>query len=258
MNYGNQISISGVLTALHRQDVASNNLANINTVGFKPQLALTRQRDGVRIEDGVTALPSDALIERLGAGVLLAPSLTTCSQGTLTTTGNDLDVAIEGDGFLLVREASDGSADRVRLTRDGRLARNAEGLLVQAASGLPVLDRSNREIEIADAPISIAEDGAIVQNGAKVATLGFYDVSDRASLRRMGEGLYLAGANDTASRTLATGRIRHRTLESSAVDEIDALMDVTSAARDVSANLGMVQYQDRLMDRAINTLGRVA
>ena len=258
MNYGTQISVSGILTALHRQDVAANNLANINTVGFKPQLALTRQRDAVRIEDGATGLPSDALIERLGAGVLLAPSMTTFGQGTLTSTGNDLDIAIEGDGFLLVREASDGSSDRVRLSRDGRLTRNAEGLLVQAASGLPVLDRSNREIEIGEGAVSISEDGVITQRGEKVGTLGFVDVANRADLRRMGEGLYLANASDTASRSEASGRIRQRMLEASTVDEIDALMDVTSAARDVSASLGMVQYQDRLIDRAINTLGRVA
>lgn len=258
MNYGTQISVSGILTALHRQDVATNNLANINTVGFKPQLAMTRQRDPVRIEDGSSGIPSDAMIERLGAGVHLMPSLTTFGQGTLRTTGNDLDIAIEGDGFLLVRDASDGSSDRVRLSRDGRLARNADGLLVQASSGLPVLDRSNREIEIGQGPVEIDEDGVITQGGAKVAVLGLVDVENRRELKREGEGLYAAGASDLNSRTQATGRIRQRALESSAVDEIDALMDVTSAARDVSANLGMVQYQDRLLDRAINTLGRVA
>ncbi len=258
MNYGTQISVSGILTALHRQDVATNNLANINTVGFKPQLAMTRQRDPVRIEDGASGIPSDAMIERLGAGVHLMPSLTTFGQGTLRTTGNDLDIAIEGDGFLLVRDASDGSSDRVRLSRDGRLARNADGLLVQASSGLPVLDRSNREIEIGQGPVEIDEDGVITQGGAKVAVLGLVDVENRRELKREGEGLYAAGASDLNSRTQATGRIRQRALESSAVDEIDALMDVTSAARDVSANLGMVQYQDRLLDRAINTLGRVA
>jgi len=258
MNYGTQISVSGILTALHRQDVATNNLANINTVGFKPQLAMTRQRDPVRIEDGVSGIPSDAMIERLGAGVHLMPSMTTFGQGTLRTTGNDLDIAIEGDGFLLVRDASDGSSDRVRLSRDGRLARSADGLLVQASSGLPVLDRSNREIEIGQGPVEIDEDGVITQGGARVAVLGLVDVENRRELKREGEGLYAAGASDLNSRTQATGRIRQRALESSAVDEIDALMDVTSAARDVSANLGMVQYQDRLLDRAINTLGRVA
>ena len=131
MNYGSQLSLSGVLTALHRQDVATNNLANLNTVGFKPEIAMTRQRDVVRAEDGQWALPSDAMIERLGAGVQLAPTLTNFTQGTVAPTGNDLDVAIEGSGFLVVRDATDGAADRIRLTRDGRLTRSASGLTIQ-------------------------------------------------------------------------------------------------------------------------------
>lgn len=258
MNYGSQLSLSGVLTALHRQDVATNNLANLNTVGFKPEIAMTRQRDVVRAEDGQWALPSDAMIERLGAGVQLAPTLTNFTQGTVAPTGNDLDVAIEGSGFLVVRDATDGAADRIRLTRDGRLTRSASGLLVQAASGLPLLDQNNRTIPLPDGPIQINESGLVTQHGTTIAEMAFVDVPDQRSLKKQGNGLFIPDASSVSGRVPASGRIRQRALESSAVDEIDALMKVTSAARDVSANLGMIQYQDRFMDRAINVLGRVA
>lgn len=257
MNNGMQLSLSGVLTSLHRQDVATNNLANINTVGFKPQLAMTRQRDNVRAEDGVWSMPSDAMLERLGAGVLLEPSRTAFKQGPIMTTGQPFDVAIEGDGFLVVRDASDGAADRVRLSRDGRLTRNASGILVQASTGLPVLDAQNRQIRIPDGSFAIDDQGVIRQGGDLIATLAFVDVANRDNLIRQGNGLYLADANDMAGRVNATGRLRQGAVEGSAVDEINALMDVTSAARDVTANLGMVQYQDRLLERAINGLGRV-
>lgn len=258
MNYGSQLSLSGVLTALHRQDVATNNLANLNTVGFKPEIAMTRQRDVVRAEDSQWALPSDAMIERLGAGVQLAPTLTNFTQGTVSPTGNDLDVAIEGSGFLVVRDATDGAADRIRLTRDGRLTRSASGLLVQAASGLPLLDQNNRTIPLPDGPVQINEDGLVSQQGTTIAQMAFVDVPDQRSLEKKGNGLFIPDASSVTGRVPASGRIRQRALESSAVDEIDALMKVTSAARDVSANLGMIQYQDRFMDRAINVLGRVA
>ncbi len=258
MNYGSQLSLSGVLTALHRQDVATNNLANLNTTGFKPEISMTRQRDVVRAEDGKWALPSDAMIERLGAGVQLAPTLTNFAQGTVSPTGNDLDVAIDGSGFLVVRDATNGAADRVRLTRDGRLGRGASGLLVQVTTGLPILDQSNRTIPLADGPIQISEEGLITQDGARIAQMAFVDVPDRRSLQKQGDGLFIPDASAVTGRVPASGRIRQRAIESSAVDEIDALMKVTSAARDVSANLGMIQYQDRFMDRAINVLGRVA
>ncbi|MEA5557605.1 flagellar hook-basal body protein [Nodularia spumigena] len=272
MNQGTQLSLSGVLTSLHRQDVATNNLANINTVGFKTQLALTRQRNPVRAEDGVWSMPSDPMLERLNAGVLLEPSRTAFSQGPVMTTNQPFDVAIEGDGFFVVRDASDGATDRVRLdrdgrlsratdrvrlSRDGRLTRNASGTLVQASTGLPVLDAQNRQITIGEGPFAIDEQGAIRQGGEVVANLAFVDVTDRDHLRREGNGLYLASANDLVGRVNATGRLRQGAIEGSSVNEITALMDVTSAARDVTANLGMVQYQDRLLERAINGLGRV-
>lgn len=257
MNQGTQLSVSGVLASLHQQDVATNNLANINTVGFKSQLAMTRQRDPVRAEDGVWSMPSDSMLERLNAGVLLEPSRTAFSQGPVMTTNQPFDLAIEGDGFLVVRDASDGAADRVRLSRDGRLTRNSSGTLVQASTGLPVLDAQNRQIRIGDGPIAIDEQGVIRQGGEVVANLAFVDVTDRDHLRRQGNGLYMASATDLVGRVNATGRIRQGAVEGSSVDEISALIEVTSAARAVTANLGMVQYQDRLLERAINGLGRV-
>ncbi|MBX3317636.1 MAG: flagellar hook basal-body protein [Phycisphaeraceae bacterium] len=258
MNYGTQLSLSGVLTSLHKQDVATNNLANLNTTGFKTEIAMTRQRASVRIEDGLGSMPSDSLIERLGAGVMLAPTMTSHKQGSVMPTGNDLDIAIEGDGFLVVRDASDASSDRVRLTRDGRLARGASGLLVQVATGLPVLDTTNRTISLGDGPVQIDDQGLVTQNGEERGRIALVDVPDRRALHKSGDGLYVPDAASIAGRTSAAGRIRQRALEASTVDEIDALTKVTSAAREVSANLGMIQYQDRFMDRAINVLGRVS
>ena len=70
MNYGMQISASGALSGLYRMDVFSNNLANINTTGFMPDVPVIRQRDAAAREDGLGAMPSNELVERLGAGVM--------------------------------------------------------------------------------------------------------------------------------------------------------------------------------------------
>ena len=134
MSYGIDISTSGVLTALHRQDVLTGNLANLNTAGYKPLIPGVKQRDPVSIEDGVLHLPSNRMLERLGAGVVPAASRIGFAQGPIDQTGNDLDVAIEGDGFFAVRDG-----DSTSLTRDGRLTLNANGQLVLAASGHLVL-----------------------------------------------------------------------------------------------------------------------
>src|SRR5262249_40596405 len=81
LEYGYNLAASGMLTAMFRQDVASNNLANLETTAFKPDRAFTIPRAAARIEDKLFNLPSNKLLERLGAGVLLAPTRTTFEQG---------------------------------------------------------------------------------------------------------------------------------------------------------------------------------
>ena len=74
MNYGMYISASGALTSMHRLDALTNNLANVNTVGFKPHTPAVKQRDVARVEDDMPLADSNAMLERLGGGVQLAPA----------------------------------------------------------------------------------------------------------------------------------------------------------------------------------------
>ncbi len=259
MNYGIQLSASGVLTAMYRQDVAANNLANMSTAGFKPDIAATRQRPVVRQEDGVWNLPSNALLERLGGGTLLAPNRVDFSQASLERTGNSLDVAIQGSGFLVVRDEADQSGDRLRLTRDGRLTRDRNSRLVSASTGQPVLDLQNRPITIPDGPeVVIQENGVIRQGNLTLGQIALVDVPNRERLTKLGNSLFNAPADAINSRAPATGVLKQYHVESSGVDEFRALLAVSSAAREVETNIGMIQSQDRMIERAISSLGRVA
>ena len=244
---------------MHRQNVLSNNLANINTTGFKPDVALTRQRVSAREEDGLDYMPSDALIERLGAGVLMEPTRISHAQGDLDRTGNDLDLALEGPGFFAVRDGADTSGDGVRFTRDGNMTIGPDGNLVLASSGLSVLDAGNRPIRLSDeAPVSIDRDGVLRQNGDVVARLGVFTVPDPGSLTKMGDNLFNVPPNQYQSRERADARVRQGYLESSATSDIKMMMDIQSAANDFGTNIAMIRNFDTLMERAINRLGRVA
>jgi flagellar basal-body rod protein FlgF len=255
LNYGLQISASGVLTSMHRTDVLAANLANMDTVGFKPTFAGTLARDPVRVEDGVFGLPSNKLIERLGAGVLAAPTRTSFAQGPVTPTGRDLDAAIRGDGFFMVG----GQGDALRLTRDGQFTRNGRGELVATASGLPVLDTAGRPVVIGDrGVVQIDRDGTVTRDGAPVARLGIARFADPQRLTREGANLFAAPGQQPEILKPGETEVLQGHTEGSGVDEIKTMMDLTSAAQAISSNLGMVQYHDRLMDRAINTLGRVS
>lgn len=255
MDYGLQISASGALTSMHAQDVLTNNLANINTTGFKPLMTGTMFREAARIEDNLPHLSSNALLERLGSGVLSAPGMVNFAQGPLEQSSSEFDVAIQGEGFFTV-----GDPGNPALTRDGRLALNSNGQLVMSATGTPVLDDAQNPIfiEPGQGPIQIASDGVISQNGLEVTRLGISDVIDRSILAPIGGGMY-AGRNGAAlTLTPATGLVRQNMLEGSGSNEIDSLMKIQSASRKAQSNIGMIDLQNRLITRAINTFGRIA
>lgn len=258
MNYGLQISASGLLTSMYRQDVWSNNLANVGTAGFKADYPITRQRDAVRQEDALFHMPSNQLLERLGGGLLLDRNRLDFTQGSLDKTDNPFHVAVQGEGFFLVKESGDSTSDRIGVTRDGRFLRNAQGMLAQATSGLPVLDEQNRPITIADeSPVTIQPDGTILQKGEKIARLAFVEFPNKDTLVKKGEGLFIADSVAMSSKRAATGKLVQGAIEQSSVDEVKALLKMQSAARDVSGNAGMIQAHDRTMDRAINVFGRL-
>lgn len=255
MNYGLYIASSGLTTSMYRMDVAANNLANINTIGFKPQLAMTKQRDSANVEDELM-WPSNAMLDRLGAGVHLQPNRLSFEQGPIMPTGNALDVAIKGEGFFVVQDAAG-----LRLTRDGRLARDGQGRLVQSASGLPVLDENHQTISLpAGVEPTISSDGVVSQAGRPIARLGLADVSPmrRQSLRPAGEGLFEIPGRAASELRPGTGLIRQYEIEQSAVDPINAMMQVTDAGRDAERSAGLISNFDRMMERAINGLGRTS
>ncbi len=257
MSYGTHISASGALTSMYRLDALTNNLANVNTVGFKPHTPYTRQRDVARVEDNLPFMDSNALLEQLGAGVQLAPTRIEFSQGSLRQSGNPLDVAIEGEGFLTVEGEASGDTAQFSLTRDGRLTINASGQLVMSSSGKPVLDIAGQSIRLDEsADIKIGPDGRIYQNDEQVATLRLVDVPDRTRLTKAGEGLFKMTADALDGMRPATGQLKQGMVENSSVNEISALMQVQAAAGDVRTNLDMISFHDTLMDRAINRLGR--
>ncbi len=258
MNYGLMISASGALTSLHRQQVLTNNLANVNTAGFKPSLAAVRQRDAARVEDGLMSMPSNRLLEQLGAGVMLMPSAVSMKQGPLKETGRPFDLALQGKGFLVLAQQSEDGQEQIRFTRDGQLARNNDGRLVHAASGLPVLDADNQPIDVPGrGDFMVDEQGWIFAGSERIARLQIADVPDAKQLKKLGANLFGADPVVMTQRAAANATIQQRFIEQSAVNAIDAMMAVTGASKAFSANIGMITYHDKMMDRAINALGRV-
>lgn len=267
MNYGLYLAASGVLTNSYRQDVFANNLANVETVGFKPDVPHLRQRDPAAIETHAGADLGRALLDRLGGGVLAAPIRTNFAQGPLRTTGNPLDVALDAsDTFLAVEAPRDASAagaaaqsPAIRLTRDGRLSRDAQGYLITASGGRRVLDSGDKPILLpGNGPASIDPQGRVIQDNQIVGQIQITGVTDTGLLRKAGQNLFTWDGKQDVRKAVGNPAVRPGFVEGSGVDPIRALMDVVSATQSISGAANLMRYHDQLMDRAVNTLSRVA
>jgi flagellar basal-body rod protein FlgF len=252
MSFGLYTSASGMLTAMHRMDIAANNLANLETIGFKMDVTAPKARASAREEDGLS-LPSSQLLETLGAGPHVDRTRTSMSQGTLESTRNDLDVALRGKGFFRL-QSGDG---RDLLTRDGRFTLNSQGQLVQASTGTPVLSDGGSTITLsANGPISIDKTGQISQNGTPIARLGVVDVENSSALSKRGDGAF-ANTGD-ADEIPATAEVVQRHIERSSVNPVSAMLEISSAERAVSSGARVIRSYDEVLGRLIGTFGRIA
>lgn len=258
MNYGLYLSAAGVLTNMHRQDVAANNLANVHTVGFKRDLATFSQRPPEVVEDALNPGMAHHLLDRLGGGVKLDATTIDASQGPMQTTGNSLDVAIEGRGFFLVSADVNGH-EQLQLTRDGRFTLAPDGRLVMTNGNHPVLDVNDQPILLDPAlPVEIDELGQVKQGGGIVGRLALLEVAEPHRLNHVGYGLYEPGQNTLTDRRIATGLVRQGMLEGSNTDPIREMLNMIEATRAVTLSGNLMKYHDLVMDRAANVLGRVA
>ncbi len=251
---------AGALVAQSAVDAIANNLANVNTVGFKrtllqvqaqPDRAIYRaQTDpghtpGARI-DGVATLQ---YVGRLGSGAQVYDTPAGFEQGALAATGNDLDVALSGPGFLAVR-AGNGA---LRYTRDGALERDANGFL-SAQNGDRVLGRGGPIALPATGKIGIARDGTITVDGRAYDRLNVVEFANPAALRPEGANRFVdtgAGARPAAATTAVQG-----SLEKSNADVVRSMVDLIANQRWFDANEKVIQTEDDASGVAISTVGR--
>ncbi len=255
MTHGIWASVGGMQVNEYRQSLAANNMANLDTVGFKNDLAVIRQR--LSESD---ANPSAKMFETnpyngLGGGSWVKPTHTNFSQGTLEQTDRALDVALDGDGFFMVGDSQD-----VRYTRDGRFARNSFGDLVLSADGgrFRVLDQAGLPINIADptiGPVTIGRNGEVNQGDEVLGRIGVVDFADRTALKKAGQSTFkLVGETQTFP---ATADIYGGNVESSTVDSIASLTNMIEVSRAYELNARMISLQDETLGMATTRIGRV-
>jgi len=251
MIYGMYLSASGIVANSYRQDVISNNLANAETNGFKRDLATFYARPTEAQATGRSDW-SNPLMEKIGGGILGMPTLVDSGQGDLEETGNNLDVAVQGSGFFTV---SDGKT--TKLTRDGRFMTDSDGMLIlSTARGQHVLSDDGQPIKLDPTKqTTIAEDGVIVQNGKPVSKIGLFDAKNPRELMKLG-GQFMS-LPDMKAITPSGATLRSQFIERANVDPATELTQLMETQRQLEANANMIRYQDQMLDKLVNQVGRI-
>lgn len=242
-------SFAGMRAWLFRQDVVASNLANVNSHGYKQDLAVFRSfpsRSMVALEGkeggGSGVQPLGPYI----GGVLLGEVRTDFSQGALEQTGVPTDLALEGEGFFAVRKAG-----QVLYTRNGSFHLDARNYLV-TSDGAEVLDESGNPIRV-EGELVIGEDGTIRVAGEERGRLGIHAFDELESLRKVGEGYF---ATAQVSRR-ASGRVVQGYLEASNVNAVDQMVKMIEGLRAYESNQRLILTQDRTLEKLVNQAGKV-
>lgn len=253
-----QIARSGLDALDQKMRVISNNLANVNTTGFKRDRASfeTLMYQSERLPGAPSAADAQyATAMGTGTGVRVAGTERVHTQGALQQTGNALDIGIEGAGFFQIT-LPDG---RTAYTRDGAFKLNAEGQLVTGAGA-----RLNPEIAIPDgaSSITIAANGMVsaqLAGDTEATELGQITLArfiNPAGLQPVGENLYLETAASAAPQVGeagvdGAGSLRQGALEGSNVSTVQELVDMIETQRAYEVNAKIINAADE-MARYVN------
>jgi len=250
MPYGLYISAEGAHAQSRRMDVIAHNMANVDTVGFKRELALFQARNAQAIDDGRTSAGSGG-IDDVGGGVMLAETHTDFTPGPMKLTGSQTDMALAKDGFFLVKNGEENYLTRAgnfRLTNRGELV-TQQGHAVLTETGTPV------QLPRPELPWTVSPTGEIRQSG-EVQRLAVVRPQSMGDLVRVGENLFRPLADprpvEPAAREVASGY-----LEMSGVQPTTEMVELIEASRAVEANVNMIQTQDQMLSGLVTRVLRV-
>jgi flagellar basal-body rod protein FlgG len=251
-------SATGMMAQEMLVDVVANNLANVNTTGFKRSqiefqdlLYSKLMEPGVEVSPGINA-PTGL---EVGSGVRVASTVRVFSPGQLENTGRGLDIAIRGDGFLQVLMPNGD----IRYTRDGALQVNANGQLVTTV-GYQIEPAISIPAEAAS--INIAADGGVNvtdSTGARsvVGTLQLARFVNPSGLTSQGDNLYALSDASGAALTGTAGEEGYGTiqagfLEKSNVQMITELVNLITAQRAYELNSRAIRAGDEMLRNTTN------
>jgi flagellar basal-body rod protein FlgF len=233
-------SCTGMVSEMDRQNTIANNLANVDTVGFK--------------RDNVTPVPFAELllnaynkwgvrpVGKLGMGVQAVTRFVNFSDGPVQVTGNQADLALQGSGLFAI-----DTPNGVRYQRAGNFVLDKDRYLV-TMEGFKVLGE-NGPIQLGEGNFSITQDGVVIQNDDVLNRLQIFSTEN---MKKEGEYFY---TND--SPQLATNyKIIQGALEHSNINTVSEMVQMITATRAYDTNQKAVLAHDETLGKAVNELAK--
>ncbi|MEX2175234.1 MAG: flagellar hook-basal body protein [Pirellulaceae bacterium] len=250
MYYGLYMSAAGAHAQSQKVEVLSNNLANVDTVGFKKELALLEARDSEAIERGLDWRGSRSLND-IGGGIRMPATATDFQVGAFQQTGIPTDFALESpDDFFLV-----GRGGEKLLTRAGNFTVNQEGRLLTQA-GDPVLNNEEAPIQLDPTlPWRVLPGGVIDQFGDQFE-LGLARPANRNDLRKVGTNYFASDEAKVAAVPADQRQVRNGWQELSSVNPVQEMVELISASRTYETNIRLIQQHDGMTNSLIGRMLR--
>ena len=238
------VSLSRQIALQRQMDVVANNMANINTTGFKAEDLLFEQYKMPTAADNDFAGDQSVLYTEDWATVH------NMANGAMDQTGNPLDVALMGDGFMTV---STPNGDRY--TRSGSLSINAQGTLVDL-SGNPVMSTSGQvQFDSADTDITVSKDGTISTSQGTKGKLAIVEFPNpQVQLTREGNNLWSGSGGQPPKNT----SVIQGSIERSNVSPVNEMAQMIRVQRAYEQLADLMSRQDDLRTSAVQKLGSMA
>lgn len=232
------VALSGQVALQKRLDTIANNIANANTGGYRAE-----------------EVSFSTILSRAGATptafATSGESYISRRTGDLTNTGNPLDIAVQGDGWLALRTPAG-----VAYTRDGRLHMDADGALV-SVNNYPILDAGGAGVLLdpSAGPPTITQDGMIQQNGRRIGAIGLFSISSSAQLSRNDNSSILTDQPASPILDFSSNGVLQGMSEGSNVNPILEMTKMIAVSRAFEGAGNAIQSSETTMQDAIKTLG---
>ena len=245
MNSGLYTAYSGLRAQSDALEVLANNLANVNTTAFKEERAFF----ALLHQSLETPNESGSLSTAINSSVLAYKALNP-AEGSLNFSGRDLDLAIVGNGFLVI-----DTPQGTRYSRNGSLNLNAQSVLT-TSEGFPVTGTSGLPIKLGAGKIQISEDGEVWLGNTRIDRLKIVSFDNLSTLEKEGNSLFLSREGQ-ASEKPSTATIKSGYLEQSNVNPVSSIVKMVEILRHFEAIQKSVSLlMNDINSKAIEKLGQ--